>query len=379
MKVLEYDKVGDWMRLISTSSLTTDDYLAKAIYNDRGRILVQAGTPLTKRMIARLSELNVTYVYIEDEHTSDIEVTSSISDERRQEAMNQIETTFQMMKESPDYIKSFITNRTAESMGSTVRSIIEDIQKHNEVVTLLSDVFSYDNYIFSHSVNVTVYSLALGMEMGLNRNQLEQIGFGAMLHDVGKMFTPKEILFKPSRLTDEEYGIIKQHTTTGFNMLRKAPNIPLVSAHCAYQHHERLNGTGYPRGIEADDIHLYAKIIGIADVFDAVTSNRVYRRAMLPHEGMEVLYAGADTLFDYEMIQHFRRSIALYPNGLTVHLSDGKSGVVFQQNNQVSDRPIVRVLEHHQQRLRQPYLFDLSKHLNVIVKECETTLVQQTS
>ena len=118
------------------------------------------------------------------------------------------------------------------------------------------------------------------------------IGLGSMLHDIGKIAVSKEILLKPGKLTEEEFQVIKTHTTEGFEMLRNSYSVPLLVAHCAFQHHERLDGSGYPRGIKSKDIHDYAKVIAVADVFDAVTSNRVYRSAMLPHEGLEMLYAG---------------------------------------------------------------------------------------
>lgn len=368
-------KLGwDEMRLVSTFSLANGDELSKPIYNEKGQILIHEGVPLTTRMINRLTEIGVTYVYIEDEVTNDIESQSPISDRVRVEAVNTIKNTFDTMSGSDDVANSFIFDKTGEKMLDTVRHILSEVQGHNEVISLLSDVFTYDDYIFTHSLNVTIYALALGTELGLPSRKLEELGYGAMLHDVGKVLVPQDVLLKPGKLTDEEFEQVKEHSEAGFNMLRKMPTVPLTAAHCAYQHHERLDGSGYPRGLTEKDIHLYAKILGIADVFDAVTSNRVYRNAMLPHEGLEILYAGAGTLFDQKMIQAFRKSVAAYPNGITVNLSDGRKGIISRQNKHVSDRPVVRILEENGQELTEYYEVDMAQELNVIITECDTTL-----
>ena len=141
----------------------------------------------------------------------------------------------------------------------------------------------------------------------------------------------------------------------------------LIIAHCAYQHHERLDGSGYPRGIKGEDIHPFAKIIAVADVFDAMTSNRVYRKAMLPHQALEVLYAGSGTLFDANVIEAFRSSVAMYPNGMVVELNDGRKGIVTDQNKGVTDRPVIRIIEEYGQEIQTPYAMDLSTELDKVI------------
>lgn len=362
------------MRLLRIESLEIGDKLSRPIYNDNGRVLIHQGVPLTAKMIDRLKQLEISYIYVEDPDTDDIQHQYPISETVRKNAMTSIKESLGQIQESGILSKSFIFGKTEKKMMEVVRSILTELQNNKHVISLLSDVYTYDDYIYTHSLNVTIYSIALATELNYNAKQLEQIGFGAILHDVGKMLVPKEILLKKDKLTDEEFDLIKKHSEAGFEVLRKAANIPLVAAHCAYQHHERLNGSGYPRGIKGDAIHPYAKIIGIADVFDAVTSDRVYRGAMLPHEALEILYAGSGTLFDKDMVEAFRKSVAVYPNGLGVILSDGSKGVIARQNPHLCDRPVVRVLEKDGLRLTQFYELDLSKELNIIIKDCDTTI-----
>ncbi|MBU8906584.1 HD-GYP domain-containing protein [Desertibacillus haloalkaliphilus] len=362
------------MRLIATKSLHENDSLGKAIYNDNGQVLIRSGVPLSQRMIDRLLEIGVAFVYVKDEKTDDIEVNDVITEKTRQRAFQTIKTEFESIADEMRLSKSINRDQLGKNFSSIVDSILADVKSNKEAISLLSDVFLYDNYIFAHSLNVTIYSLGLALEMKLSDKQLKEIGLGAMLHDVGKMAIPPEILNKPGRLTDEEFDVIKRHPKAGFDLLRNIPNMPLLAAHCAFQHHERLNGSGYPRNLTSSDIHLYAKIIGIADVFDAVTSHRVYRKAMLPHEGLEILYAGAGTQFDKDMLEAFARTVAMYPVGLTVDLSDGRKAVVVKQNQHMSARPVVRIIEENDQELPEPYEIDLMVETNITIVETEATL-----
>src|SRR5690606_27436880 len=141
-----------------------------------------------------------------------------------------------------------------------------DIRAHQQAISLLTDVFIHDHYTFQHSLNVTIYSLAVGMKLGYNEAQLEELGIGAILHDIGKLAIPLEILNKQAKLTAEEYQPVQVHTTNGFLLLRKIQELPLLAAHCAYQHHERLDGSGYPRGLKGDEIHPYSKLLANTDV-----------------------------------------------------------------------------------------------------------------
>ncbi|MBM7647262.1 HD-GYP domain-containing protein (c-di-GMP phosphodiesterase class II) [Bacillus ectoiniformans] len=364
------------MRLLAVASLEEDVKLAKPVYNDNGQILISSGIPLTNLMIKRLNQLGISFVYIEDENTEDIIIRPAITESTRREAMGLMKQTFEFVHTDQTLTKRFSFDKVEKQFRSVIRDVIDQVNGHKEAVSMLSEVCAHDNYILNHSLNVTIYALALSMKMkNITKKQLEEIGLGAMLHDVGKLLIPLDILMKPSRLTNEEYAIIKKHTEYGFELLRREHSIPLTAAHCAFQHHERLNGKGYPRGLIGNEIHLYGKIIGIADVYDAVTSNRVYRQAMLPHEGLEILYAGSGTEFDSEMIEAFRKAIVIYPNGLSVHLHDGRRGVVLRQNPAVSDRPVLLILEENLHKVEKPYELDMTKDLTVLISETDTTLL----
>ncbi|WP_280769016.1 HD-GYP domain-containing protein [Salipaludibacillus daqingensis] len=362
------------MRLVSTHSLQSGEKIGKPITNDQGQILVQEGVNLTTRMINRLKILNITFIYIEDEESEGIEPTSTLHDQTKTEAIQDIKQAFGSLGEESSLSKSFILDRLGRNFKKTVKNILMDVRESDETISLLSDTIGHDRYTFYHSLNVAIYSIAMARELKFSEEEQLTVGVGALLHDIGKTEISSKILQKADKLTPEEMTEVKKHPEIGFDILRKCFELSTVSAHCAFQHHERIDGNGYPRGIKGNDIHPYAKIIAIADVFGAVTSNRVYSKAILPHEGMELMFAGAGTQFDLKMIQAFRKTVAIYPVGLTVILNDGRKALVVQQHKLNSERPVVRIIEENNEKVSRPYYVDLNKQLTVTIVDTETTL-----
>lgn len=363
------------MRLVSIKSIGEGEKLGKAIYNDNGQILLHRGAILTKRVLGRLNELGIPIVYIQDERTKDIEHSDMIKEETKQRAIQTIKSEFTSIADDMRLNKTFSGEHLSKGFSQVVHAILDDLKLNQHVLSVLSDVIVYDDYVFTHSLNVTVYTLGIAIELNYNEKQMMEIGLGAILHDVGKMVVPLAVLQKPGRLSTDEFKEIQAHAQAGFDVLRKLPNIPLLAAHCAFQHHERLDGSGYPQGLKGDSIHEYAKIIAIADVFDAVTSSRVYRKPMLPHEALELLYSGVENQFDKSLVEAFRRTIAMYPVGLTVTLSDDRVAIVVKQNKELSTHPVVRVIKENGVEV-DPYDIDLMEHLNITIVEIETMLAK---
>lgn len=363
------------MRLISTIQCHEGMELAKTVYNDVGQVLINKGIILTTRMISRLQELQITYIYIMDERTADVEIRDVLSEKTRMFAVNTIKTEFANIINNGKLVRIIDAPELGKKFRSVVKEILNDVRSNQKVVNVLLDVQTTDQYTFQHSLNVTVYTLALAMAQNYSEKKMIEIGLGAILHDVGKLTIPHEIISKPGKLTDEEYALVKEHTTNGFNFIREIHDISLLCAHCAYQHHERLDGSGYPRGLVKEEIHEYAKLIAIADVFDALSSHRSYRKAMLPHIAMEFIYTGAGTLFDLELVNTFRNTISMYPIGVTVKLSNGYKGVVVDHNYQLPSRPIIRLLEDPEgQQLEHSKEIDLATHLSIVIEDCDLVL-----
>lgn len=332
------------MRWISIAACTEGMCLAKNIYNEEGLILLGAGVELSHLYIERLKGMGISYIYVEDERTEGIVAPDILSEETRLQANKLIRNEFKSLMVDSSKRKRTVQNLDKQ-FTALLDNIIDDISSHTDAMVMLGDLQTSDYYVFSHSLNVCIYTTLLGLNYGYNRDELKTLSLGALLHDIGKTQIDNNVLNKPERLSREEFDHMKSHTELGYHILRGYVNIPLLAANCAYQHHERLNGSGYPRGIRSTDIHDYAKWVAIADSYDAMTSNRVYRSAMLPHEALEILYTGSGTLYEQHMLTVFRDKIAVYPLGMTVELTSGEIGVISRVNADCPQRPVVRLLK----------------------------------
>ncbi|WP_458120450.1 HD-GYP domain-containing protein [Paenibacillus sp. Z6-24] len=358
------------MRLLPITSLQPGMRLAKKIYNEDGVVLLSEGVELTSGIIRKLYKHGLDYIYIQDKDTDDVIVRDIVSQDTKRQALREIRTHFRSLAD-PGVQKSTYPI-IGKSFSGIIDTIISELSADPEVMVMLMSMHTKDNYLYYHSLNVCIYTLLLGKVHGYSHEEMKVLGIGSLLHDVGKSYIPNEVLFKPGRLTDAEYNIIKLHTEYGYKMLKDEPGIPLLAAHCAYQHHERLNGSGYPRGLREHEIHEYAKWIGIADSYDALTTSRVYRAAMLPHEALEILYSGSGSLYDKDMLSVFKSRIAIYPIGLTVTLSNGFKGVVVHIHSAIPQRPIVRILYNEVgERIMAPFDMDLLAHHTVMIKAVE--------
>ncbi|KIL49279.1 HD-GYP domain-containing protein [Jeotgalibacillus soli] len=367
------------MRLITLSRCQPGMKLGKSIYNEKGKVLLVQGTELSARLIKRLGKYHVSTIYIEDEISEGIEIIEAIPPELRFEAENTITEGFYQIAElaSNKNLQTMMkSERAIRSFQKIFKDILHSLNGNHQALNLLATTKIHENYVYTHSLNVSIYACQLAIENGLPLKTIEDIGMGAMLHDLGTVFVPLEILNKPGKLTDEEYEQVQSHCELGFEMLRKIHEIPLPVAHCALQHHERMDGSGYPRGLKENEIHRYAKILSVADVFDAVTSPRAYRPSMLPHKGIELLYAGSGTLFDRKQVDLFKEGVAIYPQGLTVVLNDGRSGIVSKYNYHSVGRPVIRVIKDEGNQDVKPYEIDLSTkdYLTVEIVEADALL-----
>ena len=359
------------MRLISTSVLKESMVIGRTIWNEAGLPLLQKEAVITEAIIQRLKTLNIMYVYIEDSISNNIAVEETVSPVVRHKAVSYIRSSFEKVKEAKGKQASFLLDQNSKKIISIVDELLNVISNNKELLMILSDAYIYDEYLYHHSFQVTMYSIAIAKELGYSYEDQRLIGIGALLHDVGKLVIPQDIINKPGKLTEEEFEEIKLHTKYGFDILRNLHSVSLFVAHCAYQHHERLDGSGYPRGIKGKEIHPYAKIIGVADVFDAITSNRVYRAKKHPSEALAIIEASSGVGFDKMVVEAFKRVVTKYPNGTVLQLSDMRRGVVARQNPNNPTRPFVRIFEENNQLLAATYEISMEKHPNIHIVKVE--------
>ncbi|WP_248930473.1 HD-GYP domain-containing protein [Paenibacillus hamazuiensis] len=358
------------MRLMPIGTVRPGMRLGKRIYNEDGLTLLGERVELTESLIQRLAEHGIDFIYIDDPRTDDIMVQELLSDETRIRATAEIRNAFRKMMDDSVRRKWVSNYHLGKNFRDVLSMIIDDLSSHKDAMIMLGNIQVMDDYLYQHSLNVCIYTTMLAMSHGYSREELMTIGLGSLLHDIGKTQIPTDVLKKQGKLTREEYEIIKRHAEYGFRFLKDEPNIPLLAAHCALQHHERLDGSGYPRGLKGSDIHEYARWIGIADSYDAMTTHRVYRSAMLPHQALEVLFTGTGTLYEKQKVEIFRDKIAIYPIGVSVRINTGESGVVVDLNASMPMRPIVRILQDADgQDVAEPYEIDLSKKLHLIITD----------
>lgn len=363
------------MRLISINVLRAGMVVGRTIWNEAGHPLLQKGAVVTDGILYRLKQLNIHYIYIEDRISYGIEIEETVEPALRNKIVNKITDSFRSVREVKSGQASYVLDQQSKAIGNIVEDLLNSILNSEEILMVLTDAYMYDEYLYQHSFQVTLYSLAIAKEMDYSYEDLRLIGIGALLHDVGKLMIPREILLKPSRLTNEEYETMKEHTKHGFELLRNLHSVSLLVAHCAFQHHERLDGSGYPRGLVDVEIHPFAKIIGVADVFDAVTSNRVYREKLLPSQGMAIIEAGSGTIFSPQVVEALRRSVVHYPNGTILLLSNGRRGVVSKQNTGFPERPKIRIFEEDDEILPATYEINLVDFPDILIDKVELEYV----
>jgi putative nucleotidyltransferase with HDIG domain len=284
--------------------------IARPIHDKNGRTLLNAGIILTESSIKSLSENGISYLYIESPFINDIKISDDISLELRNKTAKKVMSILNDNKKGDHKLNLIMKNQTIWEIKLVLELLLTEMIEKKEILSLLTHLQTNDEYLFEHSLNVMLYSLAIAKRMDFNDKDMYLLGLGAMLHDIGKVFISPEILNKKGKLSDEEYREIQKHTEYGFEFL-KEKEIPLLVAQCAHQHHEKLDGTGYPRGLKSNEIHLFAKVIAVADVFDALTSHRCYRKAMLPYKAMEILIDGCGTHFDGKVLDAFNHVVDL--------------------------------------------------------------------
>lgn len=247
-----------------------------------------------------------------------------------------------------------------KAVKAVVRECVDSILRNPAAMLWLARIKNSDHYTAEHSLRVAIFAIALGRELGLADYQLEQIGVCGMLHDVGKIKVPSAILNKPGALTAEELRIMQSHAIEGRRLLMSNQQVTPATVDVAYSHHERLDGKGYPRGLDARRIPYFAKIIAVVDAYDAINSDRVYSKGKSSLESLRILFDAANSHFDEEIVGHFIRLIGIYPPGEIVELTTGEVGIIIGCSPASKLKPkILRVLDANK-KLCKEIVIDLA-------------------
>jgi HD-GYP domain-containing protein (c-di-GMP phosphodiesterase class II) len=346
------------MRLVATSRLVNGVKLGKDVRSGvPGQApLLCAGTEIRPEYVEALKRHGVRAVYVDDDLSAGIEVPEAVTRRTQEQAEEELSKAF-------DEGATAITGGGAlpasavRDLRRVVSMITADLANSGEAIVALADMRSDDDYTLQHSIDVTVLGLLLGRRVfnlygwvnyrgGRSYDRIDErlatLGLGLLLHDIGKLVVPATVLNKDGPLDADEWEMVRQHPMAGIELLPGDTISPLAKS-VVRSHHERWDGGGYPEGRAGSKISQFARIASVADVYDAITSERPYREAAPAHVGYAAVVEGAGTAFDPEVVAAFKKVVAPYPIGTEITVADGRRGIVAKVPTNAPDEPLVRV------------------------------------
>lgn len=342
------------MRLVPIEHLKDGDIIARDIISYDGGVLLRHDTRFKEVFKSKLIERNVSEVYIDDEISKGIEPTELIESSTKQRMANDIKKQFEKLKDRLELDVSVFSEIT--------EFLIEQLSR-KELVLELDDLKTNDDYTYEHCLAVAILTNMVCNKMNMNIYQKEKIVMGAMIHDIGKIIIPKDILNKPNRLTKEEYEIMKSHTVVGYKMIKDNTELSAITKLAVLCHHEREDASGYPLG-KGEELHIGTKIVAACDLYHALISDRCYRQGLPINEVITVAQKEA---INPEIRTIIENTFSYYPVGCMIQLNNGKIGIV--EKNIASDikRPIVRIIDKEEGRLVATYKLNLQNERQLFI------------
>ena len=336
------------MRRILTEYLKEGDIIAKDIVSYDGGILLRQDTRFRTAFKSKLIERNIKEVYIEDEVSKGIEVKEILEPKARKVIAQDIEAQFIKLQKSLEL--------DIEILAQTVNFLIEQLSEQDMILEL-EDLKVNDNYTYEHCIAVAILTNIVCSKLNIDQEQKQDIVLGALLHDIGKIIIPKDILNKPGRLTQSEYETVQTHTQIGYMMIKDYPEIHTITKLIILCHHEREDGSGYPLG-KGKELHIGAKIVAACDLYHALISDRCYRQGLPINEAIAI---GQKEPINSQIREVIENCFAYYPIGSMVCLNDGNIAIV--EKNFCNDirRPIVRIVSRENGKIVERYKVNLQK------------------
>lgn len=356
------------MRLVAVDKIQDDDILGKAIYSADAALLLSSGVRLSPSMMQSLKKNNIYYVYVEDGLADGIEPDPIIPDSMKIKAVAKVEKVMRKSLVRGAVAKGKMVDQAVlNEFRDVVKELFETLESTPERLYNMVELMGTDMYTYSHSVNVAVLSIVIGLAMKMEHEKIKHMSIGALMHDIGKMCVPETLLNKPSELSAEELMIMKDHVQLGYDLVKEDITLSGITKQIIYGHHERLDGTGYPRGLSDGNISVYTRIVSICDMFDAMTSDRAYQKKLPVYKALDVMMAEAIERIDANLLKTLMENVAIYKPGETVVLEDGRKGIIVDVRKGYATRPIIRIIED--QLGQDPYEIDLKYNLSVFIKE----------
>ncbi|MCR5829987.1 MAG: HD-GYP domain-containing protein [Lachnospiraceae bacterium] len=345
------------VKRININDLTPGMLVADNVYNSANQLIVPRDVVLTDKAITRMRfhSISSARVYVSDEEKTGAAAPKQAKTSHEVSFFEKLRGTEEFISFNNDFEKSLpvfeqklsaMLKGTSDPDNDTLMGVVDDMfhscRTGIQLFNLLHCMRNFDDVTFSHSINVSLICGVLATWLNRSKSETELLMQCGIYHDVGKLMIPKNILNKPGKLTPEEYALVKTHTTQGYNLL-KDRKLPREVKLAAMMHHERCDGSGYPMGLKGNQIEEVAKILAIADVYEAMTSPRVYRKAICPFEVIRLFEIDGLSLFDPVYLLPFMENITQSYVGNQVKLSDGTVGQVIFINKLSYSRPVIKM------------------------------------
>lgn len=335
------------MRKLDISELVPRMVVAENIVNFRNELLYPAGYRLTDKAITKLAFYSVPFICVEDEN-------DHFSYKEMKSYSERVRSTPEFQKFAEEFekdvykFKNILNDVVEKNAPLNINDLLQDTLAllHNSsqnvhIFEMINNMRQYDDSTYAHSINVALIANVLASWLGMSEKDIILVTQCGLLHDIGKLQIPDTIIKKPGKLTNEEFNIVKTHPISGYNILSKHKLNPHI-INAAMMHHERCDGSGYPFGLSSEKIDFFAKLISVADVYDAMTSARVYRGAMCPFKVIEIFENEGLQKYDTSILLTFLENVLNTYIQSRVRLSDGREGEVIMLNKQMLSRPLLR-------------------------------------
>ena len=353
------------MREISIDELQVGFCLSKDIYNDLGNIILAQGTEIQMRHIEYFRSHGIENVFLDD-----------IDDDNMRREGVRITTSDRYIELNSSYAQVLdrfktlylqIQNRSYEldfkELEDDIKPLVNTAISDNDILTSMRMLNFNESYHFTHAVNVSMFASMLGKWLGLSLNDIYSVAMAGLLHDIGKTQVPQELLFKTTALETYELSSVKDHAVLGYEILKNHPDIPREVLAAVLFHHERSDGSGYPKGLLEDQTPFLARIIGVVDVFDAITSDRFYKKAVSSFKAFNIMKDESFRGLDPKITDVFMSNIASFFINNRVKLNDGRVGEVIYVNKFALNRPLIKIGEDFVD-LSSDYSLDIDEVIN---------------
>ncbi|MCL2497474.1 MAG: HD domain-containing protein [Symbiobacteriaceae bacterium] len=312
--------------------------LAKGVYSLSSQALLSPGVTLTQKLIDLIKEVNLAAVIVEDDRLQGVLAQDFVREEVLFSSSQAIQDIYKQARSGVE-LDTARLRRIAYILVDEVLAVpVEEQMIAHQINRTM------EGYLYEHLVQVAVMAVAIGRLRSYRMQQLRELALAALLIDIGTMVIGQEVVDSRRRFSTAEHDEMKRHCMLGYQLTRKYMAIPLLSAAAVLQHSERENGSGYPQGLKGEDIHEYARILAVCDTFDALITDRTYRRRYLTQQAIGILNAGINQTYDEETVIAFSKIVVPYPVGTVVELNTRDTAIVVGVNRENKSRPVIRLL-----------------------------------